>query len=116
MFLKKLSVTLLLCFAVVLCVNGKTYAADVYACDFEGHEVYVSTGSIMGSPYQIVIPNGVKFVRNGKQTHFATAKFYLEGGTWWGNVFIDNMPSSGDYPVAADPLTAAVFDVARQYI
>lgn len=116
MFCKRLTVTLLFCFAIILGMNGNACATDVYACDFEGHEVYVDTGLIMGSPYQIVVANGVKFVKSGKQTHFATAKFYLEGRTWWGNVFIDNIPSSGDYPVAADPLTSAIFDVARRYV
>ena len=107
---------------IVFCVIAfagmaeQAHAQDVYVCDFSEHEVYLDTGSIMGSPFQIIVFNGIKFVQDEKTKHIATAKFYLEGNVWYGNLLIDNMPSQGDYPVVYDELTLAIFQTARQYM
>ena len=97
-------------------MTGQAYAQDVYICDFAEHEVYLDTGSIMGSPFQILVINGIKFVQDDKTKHIATAKFYLEGNVWYGNILIDNIPSQGDYPVAYDDFTLAIFQAARKYM
>ena len=109
--------SVLLALTLMLCSAPETAsAADYYVCDYQGYQVYVSDSSIMGSRYQFVVVNGVKFVMNGKEKHFATAKYYLQGNTWWGNLMIDNVPSTGDYPIYYDNLTQQIFNVAKSFI
>ncbi len=115
MFMKKILLGMLICVATLLGISGQSSAVDVYVCEYDGHQVYVSTETIMGSRYQVLVANGVRFIKNGKENHFATAKFYLDG-IWWGNVFIDNMPSRGDYPVSSDRLASEILKVAYRYV
>ncbi|WP_407397350.1 hypothetical protein [Anaerovibrio sp.] len=102
---------------LMLCSAPETAsAADYYVCDYQGYQVYVDSSCVVGSQYQFLVINGVRFVVGGKEEHFATAKFYLQGNTWWGNLMIDNIPSTGDYPVYRDSLTQQVFNVAKGFI
>ncbi len=113
---RKVLLFMAVCLGLMFCMTGTSHAQDVYVCNVDDYEVYVDTSSIMGSPWQIVVVNGVKFVVDGQEKTFATAKFYNNNGIWWGNIAIRNIPTRGDYPVQYDEVTMAIFNVVRQYV
>ena len=113
---KRLFICVTVCLGLILGTTDTSYAQDVYVCNVDEYEVYVDTDSIMGTPWQIVVVNGVKFVIDGHEKTFATAKFYNQNGIWWGNIAIRNIQTRGDYPVDYDDVTMAIFNLVRQYV
>lgn len=118
--MKKIMISVLF-FMILGVKQGVVQAADVYACEYEGYEVYVDSNSIMGyrASGQMMV-HRIKFVVDGVQRHFAVGKFIYNRnhGIWYGNLFIDgnSMWQLYDYPIESDALTYGIFEAAYQYL
>lgn len=101
--------------AIALGTPHKVFADDVYACQEFDWEIYVSTERIIiNSPVQLLIVNGIKFVTDGEIQYLGTATFYLRNNVWWGNILMNNVKLSEDYPISYDETAVAIFNAVRK--
>ena len=105
----------------ILAFQQTADAKDVYACNYEGHEIWVDSNSVNGSRVggQMMV-HKIKFVKNNKTAHSAMGTFMRDStyGIWMGNIIlIDGMPT-GTYhiPVESDVLLLGIFRAAYTYL
>lgn len=101
---------------MMLTFSNVTFAEDVYACQEDDWEVYVSTERIsVNNDKRVFIKNGIKFVTNGEIIHIETADFYVRNGEWWGNILMDGYRLGDDYLLDGNETEIVILNIAKMY-